>query len=505
MSGTPPPFDPRRGNAPGDEPTEPKWPPIVPNAPGRGNAPGDEPTEPKVPLTAGWPALPPAQPGELALPPGHPEELALPAATPFLLLPAPGGTSTSSSQTGTTASAPPISLEELPALPGGNPWRKSHRWAMLILVVSLALLVICALPLWAFGGWLAWEGASHAPPPVVATLNTGGRGASDVEWSPDGAYLAEQVTVGSLKVDATQGSAVVLWDVQARREVRRFTGATGGLAAAWSPDGKWLATTNGTQTLIWSAQEVEAIGGDVTPAATLNAPDKNEAISGLAWAKDGQTLAVVDEGGLDLWQPTSETSWKQIKYVADGPCATIVCGRRVSWSPDGQWLLAAPWHGADGASGVGVWAAGTWEQQPLLKAAAALAWSPDGSLALVRNEDETTLSAIRAGSWTVAWTLDPNASLHQSYRAFPQAAGWSPNGRWLVGSADGWVNLWPTDTRKSAWVWEEQAQDQGIYTATSLAWSPDGRRLAVTTDGVARVTLYDLSNPSPPVSGPPLF
>jgi len=372
---------------------------------------------------------------------------------------------------------------------------------MLILTISLVLLVVCALPVWTFGLWSAWADNSHAPPPILATLNPGGQRASAVAWSPDGRYLAEQITLSG-KQAATKG-AVVLWDVQTRREVRRFTGPDGGLALAWSPDGLWLATTDGAQTLLWKASQIETPGGSVAPAARLAAPDPSEAITGLAWAKDGQTLAMVDEGGLGIWQPVDGSTWQQIHYFQDSPCATILCERSLLWSPDGRWLLASPWHATDGSSGVGVWDAQTWTEQALLTAAQPLAWSPDSSLVVVRNDDETTLSAMRAGSWKAAWTVNPNQDVHQSYNVYPEAAGWSSDGAWLAGSMDGWVDLWPTNTRQSAWVWEEQEQSQGIYTATSLAWSPDAQTLAVTTDGQAEVTLYDLSNPSPPGAGLP--
>jgi WD40 repeat protein len=369
---------------------------------------------------------------------------------------------------------------------------------MLIAMGSLVLLVVCAVPIWGFGLWSAWADNSHAQPPVVARLDPGGQGASETAWSPDGRYLAEQVTLAG-------GAAVVLWDVQTRQEVRRFAGMTGGLAASWSPDGAWLATTDGSATLLWRATEIEAAGTSVTPVARLQAPDKNEAITDLAWGQDGLTLAVVDEGGLEIWQQASRAGWKQMKYVQDGACATILCGRRLLRSPDGHWLLVAPWHGKDGASGVGVWDMQTWGEESLLDASGALAWSPDSSLVVVRNADETTLSAVRVGGWQADWTINPNKDVHQSYRVYPQAAGWSPDGEWLVCSMDGWVDLWPTDTQQSAWVWQEQAPDQGVYVVTSLAWSPDGRMLAVTTDGLARVTLYDLRNPTPPASGPPGF
>ncbi len=502
-----------------------------------GDASGEQPTDPMsaLPPAPAWPALPDPHPGELALPPGSPPgELLLPPGHPSALLPAPGawtrplpppsGPLQAPPRTGAGSQAipgvsgqvrpaapPPTRGQSQPLAPSQPPaprdrWFRNHRNLIRLLVtLALALLVVCALPLWAFGLWSAWFGSSHQPPPVLARLDPGGQRADAVGWSPDGRFLAEQITLAGAKSGDPNGAAVVLWDMSARREVRRLSGAQGGLAFAWSPDGAWLATTDGAHVFLWRTLEIDTPGGSVSPAARLNAPDPNEPVTGLAWAKDGLTLAVVDEQGLGIWKPSGGSGWKQQQYFRDSPCATVSCGRLLLWSPDGRWLLAAPWHGSNGISGVGVWDTQTWKQAPLLAASAPLAWSPDSALVLVRASNETTLSAVRAGSWTAAWTINPNPDLRQGYNVYPQAAGWSSDGRWLVGSADGWVDLWPTDTRKSAWVWNEQQRDQSIYSATSLAWSPGADTLAVTTDGTALLTLYDLRNPSPPLSAPPLL
>jgi len=455
----------------------PAWGP--PLQPGSGPS-SSESTEPMAELPAAHQplALPAPAAGELALPPGS---------APALLPPA--------SSSSAPSAAPP---SKVPAQPG----EQATRWASRILALAVTLLVVCMLPLWVFGIWSIWYTNSHAPPPVLAVLNPGGQRADDARWSPDGRYLAEQFTLDGSPPGNPNGVAVALWDVAGQREIRLFTGADGGLAAAWSPDGSVLATTDGTHVLLWPVQQIEVPGANVAPVAGLSAHDPNEKISDLAWAKDGQTLAVADEGGLDIWTRVG-AAWKQQQYFPDSSCATLLCNRHLSWSPDGTWLLVAPWHTAAGQSGVGTLNTQTWKSGPLIDASAPLAWSPDGSLVLLRARDDTTLMAAQAGSWKTAWTINPNLDLHQNDAVYPDAAGWSPDGRWLVGTADGWVDLWPTDTRRSVWVWNEQHISQGIYGVNSLSWSPDSHTLAVTTDGTARLILYDMRDPSPPGSGPP--
>jgi WD40 repeat protein len=411
--------------------------------------------------------------------PGAEPLLAPPASVP--LLPAPGAASSS-------PSAPP----------------KKISWHGPVLALLLTLLVLCAAPLWFFALWSGWVAHSHQPPPVLTTLDPHGTRADAVSWSPDGRFLTEQVTF-NLGTDVTQAtSAIVLWDMTTEQEVRRFPGLFAAAAMAWSPDGAWLATSDGSVALIWAAAQVEGGGSAVTPQALITAPAVELGITSLAWSRDGQMLATVGEGGLTIWQAAANGSlWQQTQFFPDQGCSTGVCDRALLWSPDGRWLLAAPWHGENSVLGVGAWDTQSWQQQPLLDASAPLAWSPDSSVVLVRSSNETTLAALQPGSWTPAWTLNPNPDLHQPDNPYPQTAVWSPNGRWLVGAADGWVDLWHADTRQSAWVWNEQHVNQGIYTVNSLAWSPDGATLAVVTDGTAQITLYDLHNPDPPIGAPP--
>ncbi|HEY7127902.1 MAG TPA: WD40 repeat domain-containing protein [Ktedonobacterales bacterium] len=487
----------------GDRPPESGRPPQGdrPNVPSPGDSPQAGTWQPSPEATAqpagletqGWVLSSAGDEYTVAgtsLPTGMSAPSALPAPAEVPLLPAPA-------QTPALPSATPPAL--LP--PGPAPAKRFSRQGMLLATI-LIILVFCAAPLWFFGLWSGWFAHSHQPPPVLTTLDPQGHRADMVSWSPDGRFLTEQVTFNA-GTDVTQAtSAVVLWDMTTEQEVRRFPGLFSAAAMAWSPDGAWLATSDGNTVLIWAAAQVEGSGNAVAPMALISAPASELGITGLAWSKDGKTLATVGEGGLTIWQSADGVAWQKIQGFGDQLCSLGVCDRALLWSPDGKWLLASPWHNKDGLLGVGAWNAQTWEQQPLLDASAPLAWSPDSSLVLVRSSNETTLAALQPGSWAPAWTLNPNPDLHQRYSTFPQAAVWSPDGKWLVGAADGWVDLWHADTRQSVWVWNEQHTDQGIYTVNSLAWSPDGTTLAVVTDGTAQITLYDLHDPDPPIGVP---
>ncbi len=204
------------------------------------------------------------------------------------------------------------------------------------------------------------EGASAAPPALTriavvgrrAPLISFGRGhelfvATDdgrvVRHDLDGARGPTVIAAGedrfvSLDVDPDGGTIAIglttgvsLWDVEDRREIRRFNGPECA-AVAFSPDGRFLASVGGAgnQLVLWdrAAQRRHAV---------LSGHD--DAVTSLAFSPDGRRLA---SGSLDrtvrIWDPHSA---ELVITLRDHPYTVSSVG----WTADGTRLISG---GGDG-------------------------------------------------------------------------------------------------------------------------------------------------------------
>ena len=235
---------------------------------------------------------------------------------------------------------------------------------------------------------------------------------------------------------------------------------------ALSPDGNTIASTTGSaDVFLWNLARGEVVaslsgqgdarrrardrmGADAARRDALR-DGHNDAVTCVAWSTDGQTLATGSrDRTVRLWDGRSGT-WKK--------------------------TLAAASFADEMAS------------SPI----ASLAWSRDGSSLAAGTEGGTVdlwnVQTSRVSSWPVA-------------RAAVQAVAFDPTGRVLASLSSGAVRFW--DARPASGLAElspRHARHGVAHAAMSsrpvgLAWSPNGRLLAVGGDHLTLVRAQDLES-----------
>jgi WD40 repeat protein len=266
---------------------------------------------------------------------------------------------------------------------------------------------------------------------------------SNVQWSPDGRFIAGGVQQSTIIWDATTGVT--------RYGPMRSRGGNV-LYAAWSPDGKQVLVAKYQQILeIWSTESPEE------PVHTLVFVGNNGSTSSIAWSPDGSQVAAT---GLYF---ASTTVWD---VRTEQPLFYLGTNENfVTWSPDGRYILTGDrntlrfWDGGTGELVVQVDHYG----------AGVGAWSPDGARILVGNDDGT-------------------ASIYdvQSMELMVQVSGhigeitsvdWSPNGgRFITASSDGSAKVWNAENGDALLTLSDNTG-----ALVNADWSPEGNRV-VTAD-----------------------
>jgi WD40 repeat protein len=293
-------------------------------------------------------------------------------------------------------------------------------------------------------------------------------GIGNVAFSPDGRTLA-----WAAFFDRT----IQLWDLSRHRHLGELRGQSGVSHVQFSPDGRTLAAGSTEHTIqLW----------DVTRRRRLGAPLTGHTgdIVALAFSPDGQTLASAAGGdkAVRLWDVATR-SQNAILY---GHTDQILA---LAFSRDGQTL-------ASGSSDttIRLWdAAGTPLGDPLTGHSGAVdsvAFRSDGrTLASVSTQDHT----IRV------WDRFSPRQLGDRHTG--QSVAFSPDGRTLASAdpSDNHIRLWNVATSK------QLGTPLGVHSApVTVALSPDGRTLAVGSDDNT-LQLWDVTRHLPlgaPLIGP---
>jgi WD40 repeat protein/tetratricopeptide (TPR) repeat protein len=314
-----------------------------------------------------------------------------------------------------------------------------------------------------------------------------------VAFSPDGNRIAS----GSGDHSNTgKHGEVKVWDAQTGRHLLPLEGHIQGVSSVtFSPDGKRLASGSNDQTVkVWDAhtgQELLTLRGHTGP------------VRSVAFSPDGMRLASgSSEGTVKVWEAQSG----QHSFPLQGHTNTVTS---VAFSPDGKRL-------ASGSNDklVKVWDAQTGQQLFTLKGhtkeVASVAFSPDGKRLASGSWDGTVkVWDAETGQELLAFKADapqqPTAFRlmdaqtgqevisHQGYLQAATSVAFSPDGTRLAsGGYDQTVKVWDAQTGQqllslqghSSWV-------------NSVAFSPDGKRIASGSGALVgefgEVKLWDVS------------
>lgn len=361
--------------------------------------------------------------------------------------------------------------------------------------------------------WLAFRSAeppgvpevvAPALPPLEGRLRaTLGGHAGDMEGL---AYAADGKTLAAA---GSQDRAVTLWDPATLRKAGTLDPGEGWTCGplAFAADGKTLAAVHRrpemfTYRVRGSATQRMVVGGQVRlwdlagrRALKTLRPDWPRGITSIALSPDGATLAARELWGRGRQTRTQLALWDVARSSvrAQAP-ASCLC---VAFAPDGSSVATGGWY-----LDVRLWNpddAGLQEMLPLPgpPPIGPLGFAPLGRLLAGGHATSGRVVVWDLVALTPRIILSPGAGDHGA-----AALAFSPDGRTLAvainppedktdTSAAGDIFLWDTDT------WRLRGRLSLPGAITSLAWSPDSRTLAAggrPSGQTSAVLLFDTTN-----------
>jgi WD40 repeat protein len=263
----------------------------------------------------------------------------------------------------------------------------------------------------------------------------------DAAWSPDGRSIASAGGVGALGVWDAAGKGDPLW-------LRGHSAVV--FSVAWSPNGQRLASAGYDGTIrVWNANDGRAL-------STLYAHESP--VFAVAWNGNGTRLVSGGhDGTVRIWTLAADA----VPHVLRAHGAGVT---GVAWSPDGKWIASASrdmtvriWDVDSKLESKQLTGHGNWVNH--------VAWRPDGQQLASASGDQTVK----------VW--DPStgkAVLTLHGHSLPvNGVAWSPDGTRLASAGEDYtIKVWPASGNG-----EPRTIRGHTNSVTSVAWSPDGARL----------------------------
>ena len=309
---------------------------------------------------------------------------------------------------------------------------------------------------------------------------------ADIQYSPDGKFLA-----------VPSGIGIWLYDVTVHQEASLITGYTGIVldCLVFSPDGRILASGNVNGTIVLhdriTGEQTTLIGHQDYIICLAFSPDGQtiasvcrqgtillwDAITGeekytltndlgganLSFTPDGQTLVSMSRGDkISLWN--SITGEHKKTFAMHPDCSAI----GAAFSPDGITVAVGSANGT-----VYLYDLNTGEHKMILSEhkdhVASLAFSPDGKILATASFDEETICLwdVHTGAHRRILTEHP---LNVGYGGL----AFSPDGKTIAsGGGDGTIRFWDAHTGDAKKIFSGHSQE-----VRSVAFNPNGNYIA---------------------------
>jgi WD40 repeat protein len=304
-----------------------------------------------------------------------------------------------------------------------------------------------------------WDSVTGKPAGVLANDRRGGYSKA-IAWSPDGALVA-----------ANWIDDILVWDAVTGKERCTIKGPLNKFgrpihqpisSLAWAPDSIHLASGSADQTVtMWDTR---------TGKATLVLKGHSKLVQSVAVSHDGKLLASGDVSGtIKIWDVNGGKEVVTLNVPLDRIASYV------EWSPDDKQLVSASYDGS-----VIIWQPGTKEPPRHFHFAGGsrcASWSPNGARIAIGTNTGVVL-ILAPGTGTVLG--QPNGpkvvTTLQGHTDQVGSVAWSPDGTRLAATGiNGLVKVWQADHIDQPLTLYEPKRS-----AQTVAWSPNGKRLAST-------------------------